>query len=464
MVNRVRANLWWVGVLLVMPAAAAGQQPVPLLGARARLADFGLTVASDVLRGRVSVAHTPGGPVLGVYFLRDHPRPAPASPEGAAEPPVVPDAGPEAGVGLVRPEGLWVWNTRSLLADAEAKATFLAFVDRHRFARIFLQLPAAPDQRVEAGFVPFDGVAVGALVESLAQLGARVYALDGDPSYALEENHAGVFRTVDRVLEHNRQAASGQRFFGVRYDVEPYLAPGFQGPRRQELLDGYVALVAGLSRRAHAGGLALGVDLPFWLDGADEETGEPLAAVLHGERRTVLDHVLAHVDDVAVMDYRTDPTGMDGSVAHARAELEAAAATGTGVMVAVETETLVDEELYTFSGTGWSGLPADSGRWIVLTPETGDDVRLWFVDGPAARAELADALAGAGKDLATVRHWPAGRPALVPADKQSFRGLGSDRMRRETAREAAALARYPAFLGLAYHNYESLRLLLEEGR
>lgn len=464
MVTSAHANPWWMGVLLMAPAAVAGQEPLPLLSAEAHLEDYGLRSAAEVLRGRVSVAHTPGGPVLGLYFLRDNAGPVSVPAEGAGQAPTVPDAAPAVGDGLVRPEGLWVWNTRSLLADTEARATFLAFVDRHRFARIFLQLPPAPGQRAEAGYVPFDGAAVGGLVESLTRLGARVYALDGDPSYALDENHAGVFRTVERVAEHNRRAAPGQRFFGVRYDVEPYLARGFQGPRRQDILDGYVALVVGLSARARAAGLALGVDIPFWLDGADEETGEPLAAVLNGERRTVLAHVLAHVDDIAVMDYRTDPAGMDGSVAHARGELEAAAATGTGVMVAVETETLVDEELFTFAGAGWDGLPAEQGRWIVLAPGTGDGVRLWFVDGPAARGRLAEELTREGIDPAAVRHWPAGRATPVPADKQSFRHLGSERMRRETAREAAALAAYPAFLGLAYHNYESLKALLSEHR
>lgn len=471
MVKRTRSTIFaLVALLTASPAQTQAQAqsqtqaqaPLPLLYAEANLSEYGMSDAAQVLRGRVSVAYGDEGPSLGVYFLRDRARPSPAPDAPPTPPPVLPDGVPAAPEGLVRPEAIWVWNTSEILADDGARQDFLRFVEAHGFARVFLQLPLAAGARPHQGFVPFDPAVMGALVGDLSGVGARVYALDGDPSYAFTENHEGVFRTVDRIAAFNAEAPPDQRFHGVRYDVEPYLAPGFEGPRRQEILDGYVALVAGLSRRARASGLALGLDVPFWLDGPDEESGAPLEAAWEGARRTVLDHVLEHADDVAIMDYRTQAAGPDGSVAHARAELERAGATETGVLVAVETERLVDEDLFTFAGTGWVGLPAENGRWIVLAPRDGDGVRLWLVDGPEARGRLVDAVAAAGLDATALRHWPAGGASRVSADKQSFHGLGVEAMLRETAREAEALSAFPAFLGLAYHNYKSLRALLTE--
>ncbi|MDP2957045.1 MAG: hypothetical protein Q8N53_11545 [Longimicrobiales bacterium] len=448
----------------VLAAAAPGilraQDTLPPLSVEVRLGDFGLESADRVRRGRISLAHAPGGATLRVHFLRDRAEVAPEPPPASLVLPTVPDAAP-GGEGLPRPEALWVWNTRELLRDDGARRDFLAFVQGHGFRRVFLQLPPAEGERAAAGFVPFDGGALGPLVAALEGLGVGTWALDGDPAYALAANHAGVLATVDRVAAHNAAAPPEQRVQGVRYDVEPYLTPGFQGPRRAEILDGYVALVAAVGARARAAGLSAGVDIPFWLDAPDEDSGRPLDAVLDGVRRPVLEHVLAHVDEVAVMDYRTTASGPDGSVAHAVAELEAAGRAGAGVLVAVETEALVDEDLFTFAGEGWEGPPPEPGRWVVLEPAGADRARVWLVEGSGARGALLSAVAEAGLAPASLRHWPAGRAARVAADKQSFHRLGGPRLLAESGRLVAALASYPAFRGLAYHHYGSLKELLE---
>lgn len=69
--------------------------------------------------------------------------------------------------------------------------------------------------------------------------------------------------------------------------------------------------------------------------------------------------------------------------------------------------------------------------------------------------------AEAGVATASLRYWPAGRAARVAADKQSFHRLGGARLLAESGRLAAALASYPSFQGLAYHQYGSLKELLE---
>ena len=360
---------------------------------------------------------------------------------------------------LPAPGGMWVWTTRALLAEPDSADALVRFVAQHRIERVFLQLPPAEGERAAAGFVPFDGRRLGPLVGALHDAGAAVYALDGDPAYALPANHAGVLRTTERLIAYNRAAAPRERFFGVRYDVEPYLAPGFQGPRRQEILDGYVGLVAAVAAAAHAGGLRVGVDVPFWLDAPDEERGRRLSAVLDGRRAPVLTHLLSSVDDIAIMDYRTRAEGPDGVVAHAWDELDAARAAGVGVLVGLETEALADEELFTFAGAGRSGLPPERGRWIVLGPGAEEGtVEVRLVEGAGDLAALRRDTAG--QSAAAFRHWPAGTPIRVPADKQSFHNLGAEALTRTAARVAAALEHEPAFLGIAYHRYASLNALL----
>lgn len=355
---------------------------------------------------------------------------------------------------------LWMWNTRDVLAEDTARRRFVAFVRARGFDRVFLQLPPAAGARPERGFVPFDGTVLGPLIEELSSVGARVYALDGDPNYARKENHEGVFRTVDAVVRYNRGAVPRRRFAGVHYDVEPYLLPEFHGPGRRHVLDAYVALVAGVARHAHDGGLEVGVDIPFWLDAPDEETGRPLEATRAGRTTTVLEHVLEVVDDVAVMDYRTHAYGANGSIAGALGELEAARTHGVAVYVAVETEDLPDEAALSFHGAPAEGLPPEDGGWWVAAEGAPGDAARFHIVGPDGLAALRADLEARGVEAERVWRWRATRPLVTPGARLSFHTLGTEALRRETRRMVDELAAWPAFAGLAYHHYATLTEIL----
>ncbi|MBT8487190.1 MAG: hypothetical protein KJO65_00045, partial [Gemmatimonadetes bacterium] len=408
-------------VAAIMAHDIQAQEPLPLVGVDVALAAYGLESAEEIRRGRVSVAYDPEGTRLAIYYLRDDPvQPRVTYPD----PPPVPEADPRP-----RPEtretALWVWATADILRDEAERGTFLDFVEAQGITRVFLYLAAAQGERPSAGFIPFSSAEIGPLLAQLRERGALAYALDGDRDYVLEENHPGVFRTVHRLVEHNRTVPPEQRFHGVRYDIEPYLAPGFQGPVRQELLDGYIGLLAGVSEIAREGGLAVAVDIPFWFDAPDEETGEYMEATLHGETKPMLEHIMGLVDDVAIMDYRTEAFGANGALAHAYHELIMGEEADVDVFVGVETVPLVDEDLHTFSGPVREGLPEHAeARWIVLEESSEGRVFLWVVDSEEALAELEGRVRGAR----LLRHWPAGRPIRVAADAQSFRNHGPEKM------------------------------------
>lgn len=437
-------------------AVVGAQEPLPLISVDADLEAYGMDRAEEVRRGRLSIAYHTDGPRLAVYYLRDDPiQPRVTYPD----PPPIPE--PYAGPTIKpRQKAMWVWTTERILRDEGERTAFLDFVERQGITRVFLYLASAAGERPSAGFIPFSGEELGPLLAQLRERGALAYALDGDRDYVLEENHPGVLRTVRRLVEHNRTAPPEQRFYGVRYDIEPYLAPGFQGPRRQELLDGYVELLAGVAEIAAEGDLAVAVDVPFWFDAPDEKTGEHLEATLDGERAPILEHVMSLVDDLAVMDYRTDAFGPNGALAHAHGELRLAEEEGVDVFIGVETVRLVDEDLHTFGGPIREGLPEDAdARWLVLEEDTEGTTRIWLVDGEEALAELRSRVAGAR----LVRRWPAGRPTRVAADAQSFHDHGPETMREVTSEIVRRLLGSPAFAGLAFHDYRGLRRLLSGG-
>jgi hypothetical protein len=399
-----------VGTLGVAVTPAYAQESLPLVSGVVDPAHFGLRGPGEIQRGRVSVVYDPEGVRLVVQNVRDDPtRPRISYPEPPRTPePVHPrDAIP-------RQTALWVWETREILDSAEERAHFLDFVRDQQFTRVFLLIPPARGMTYDAGFIPFSSEELGPLLAELRERGALTYALDGDPAYALPENHDGVARTVERLGAHNRSVPEEQRFHGVRYDIEPYLVAGFQGARRAELLNGYVTVIDRASRVARSNDLAFAVDIPFWFDSPDEESGEFMVAELDGRRAPVLEHIMASVDDLAIMDYRTSALGPNGALAQAYNAIELAARFGVEVFVGVETIRLNDEDLHTFFGAPSEGLPSHArARWIVLTAERLDGpARLWLVDSAGA---LADLEAQVGR-AAIVRHWPAGRPTRVPGD------------------------------------------------
>ncbi len=429
------------------------QEPLPPLVAEVALADYGVESVVDVLHGRVAVVHDPQGARLVLHFLRTTPPATGLPPE---EPAPEPGTGP-GGDGEVL-TALWVWRTEELLGDAEERASFLELIEDMGVDRVFLYVPAAEGERPQAGYVPFDGARLGPLLAELRARGALAYALDGDPEYVRPENHAGVLRTVARVAEHNRRVPPEQRFHGVRLDVEPYILPSFQGPAREQILGDYVALMARISAAAREAGLAFGTDIPFWLDGRDEITGEPFLAVHEGERAPVLGHLLGLVDDVAIMAYRTFANGPDGVFAHTRGELSSAQARGVGVFVGVETTPIWDEDLYTLRGRGRRGLPSDGDApWIVAQETGGGAATIWFVDSPAALVLLAERLGG---EATGVTHWFAGQPVPLPGSRLSFHRLGVEAMLGVSAQLLQGLSGHGAFRGLAFHDYRGLSTLL----
>ncbi len=463
----VRAGRAWivlVGALagvassdaLIGPTEARAQEPLPLLETTVDPVHFGLEGAGDIARGRVSIVYAPEGIELVVHHVRSdavQPRTT------YAQPPLLPEPLAPSDV-VAGQRALWVWETRAILDDVAERALFLDFVRDQELTRIFLLIPPGRGTTYSAGFIPFSSAEVGPLVAELRARGALAYALDGDPSYALPENHAGVVRTVERVVEHNRTVPEEQRFHGVRYDIEPYLVPGFQGSRRQALLDGYLTVIDRASQVAREGGLAFAVDVPFWLDAPDEETGVYLEGTLEGRRAPVLEHIMASVDDMAIMDYRTSALGPNGAVVQAYNEIEMASDFGVDVFVGVETTRVNDEDMHTFFGEPTEGLPTDAqARWVVLTAGDTTPPRLWLVDSAEALSELERRVTGAN----LVRHWPAGRPTRVAGDLQSFYALGADRLREVSGEIVRHLASRPAFVGLAFHDFAGYRALLNGG-
>jgi hypothetical protein len=357
---------------------------------------------------------------------------------------------------VAQPDGakaLWVWNTAEIMGSAGPRQELAEFCRREGFTDLFLQLPNGRDRMGQDGEITLDATRWKGFLTFLANNRLRAHALDGFKNYALPEWHERVLKTVDNVVRYNESAGPDERFSGIHYDIEPYLLPGFQGPRQQKVLVRYLELLEKMALRARAAKLSFGVDIPFWYDSPNELTGELFPVEFHKVRKPASEHVLDLVDHAAVMDYRTFAYGADGIVALAEGELAYADKVGKKVFIGLETTELPDEDLVEFEGEPGRGLPDQqpASTCIVLEP-TPQGATLWLVS-PARWEDLRSGFQKRGVNPGSVSWWPVRRVVAVPGSKLSYARLGEGRLFESMLEARDELSRHSSFAGYAIHDY-----------
>jgi hypothetical protein len=289
---------------------------------------------------------------------------------------------------------LWVWDAGPLLEGGAARAEFLAFCRNRGITIVWIQanaergrLDRADDWRRLLGDAHAHGL--------------RVHALDGAPEYSRAANHAKVVDFAAAVLAFNSRSRDAERFDGIHLDNEPYLLPEWTDPAlREGLLAQFLALnarVAAMTRNAQ--GVEFGIDVPFWWQARDAETGEAIGIVtFNGVRKAATYHLMDLVDNLGIMDYRNAAGGDDGIIAHATDLLVYADRSRARVFVGVET-----------------GLDPPRPYWFVAGVPT-----------PAIRRELRgqDGLL-AGRDLRLVTDGALVHVGVASADRDAERRLAS---------------------------------------
>lgn len=368
---------------------------------------------------------------------------------------VAPPPPPPADAAPTRPErrAMWLWETARILASEAEEDALLAFCREQGFTDLFVQIPflAPRDPEHHHWSERWDEAGLRGLVTRLHGAGVAVYALDGAAWYARPEWHGRVLATVAQVAAYNAASPPAGRVVGVRFDIEPYLLPEWQGSRREAVLTDYLALLEGIVTIAHRGGLAVGVDLPFWFDAKDELTGA-LAAPIGG--RPATEAIVDLADDIGVMDYRTVAYGADGVIAHAEAALAYAASAGKAVFIGLETVPLPDEVQETWDGGARS--PWDVAGDLVVEPQPGGRARLTWVPRELRRADGRYPWLAAGARLLRRRD-----SLMVPADKITFAAQEVVALDRTLGLSRRELSHHASFAGFVIHSYESYRPWLE---
>jgi hypothetical protein len=378
----------------------------------------------------------------GRVFLKDiafttHPNAEIPTAEGAEEP------------GRLLRRAMWLWDTPAVTSGPDARRRLVQFCRTEGITDLFLQLPYEAERVDERWTISWDRERLRPLIAELHAAGVTVHALDGDPRFSLPEWHGQVLATIQSVAEYNRESPPAARFDGIRYDIEPYLLPGFGGVRRTQILQQYLSIVAASRALAAQAGLVYGVDIPAWFD----ERNEFFELVADVEGRPVSELIIDIVDNVGIMDYRTQAYGADGTIAHAQSELRYAAVVGKQVFLGLETAELPDETDFAFSSQG------SGGSWMVVEQIDDERARVsWIAE------EAWDRLGRRGETTTGTVILRESRATDVPSGKLSFARYSRSELEDVIEQTALELQQFESLYGFAIHSYESYRPWLEGHR
>jgi hypothetical protein len=335
--------------------------------------------------------------------------------------------------------GIWYWHTAKLLDDPEKQHQVVEFCKQHQITDIFLQLPyefKMNGNRPDILWAPWK---LRPLLSLFHHANIRISALDGAPEFALNEHHQRVLAVLKSLILYNRSANPAERFDGIRYDIEPYLLPAFSGIHKKSIIIQYLDLLRKIREIVSPEKIEFGLDIPFWFDGKNEFF-EPVAEI---EGRPLSQWILDIVDNIGIMDYRTEAYGADGVITHAQDELYYASKKGKTVFIGLETFDVPDETLLEFEKK-----PGLSGIEIHPLGKTRVLLKLIPYETGLMRGETASLTQT--------------KKTFVPGTKLSF-ARKSFRELEETMKKAESqFHEFPSFIGFAIHYYESYHALFSK--
>ena len=346
-------------------------------------------------------------------------------------------------------KAMWLWETDKIVTNPDEQQRLLTFCKEEGITDLFLQIPYKAKEEKGQWKILWNPLLIRPLISQLHQAGIKVHALDGDPRFALREWHGRVIATLESIILYSRESPPQERFDGIRFDIEPYLLPSFSGVQKEAILKQYLSLLTASQTLTRQADLALGVDIPFWFD-ARNEFFEPTAEV---GGRPVSELIIDIVDNVGIMDYRTQAYGADGVIAQGTPELEYAAKQGKEVFLGLETVELPDETLLAFSPA------SQSGSRILIERIEDHKVRLhWIPDGQWERVQKDHLFSSPFVVLGQTQ------TTFVPSGKLTFADKDLQDLEEVMRQTESALRRFPSFSGFTIHSYESYRPWLERQR
>ncbi len=254
------------------------------------------------------------------------------------------NGGAEEGRPLVR--AMWVWDARAI-TDQVKRAELLAFCREKQISLLFVDVGsifAEPSIAARKPLVTPDQLADFAL--AVHEAGMKLDALDGDAPWSRSQNHGAAVGRLEKALAFNQaRRTKNEKLDGFQFDIEPHTLKGLAvgSGEWKQVLGEYLDLVSSLTGvvKKEAPDFDLGFAIPYWWD--DENPGAN-DVVWKGATTPAVYHLMDTIGSLpsshlAIMAYRDQAGGADGSIAHSEQEMSYADKQDPAVRIFVGQET-----------------------------------------------------------------------------------------------------------------------------
>ncbi|MDT0123224.1 hypothetical protein Q9R46_11270 [Paenibacillus sp. RRE4] len=229
----------------------------------------------------------------------------------------------------------WVWQAQSVKSAGDE---LLENAAKHKINRLYVNVDTTISKEVYQAFIA-----------KAYREGISIEALGGDPSWGVQGREAPMLRFTSWVQDYNQAVEASERFDAIHLDVKPYVLPAWKEDAKPLVQSWISNMKMVLNQAKQDGGIALHVDLPFWLDSYTVK-GDRTADDADNE---ALSHwFIQNVDHVTLLAYRDNAQGSNGIIRLIEQEMQWADASGTSVTVGVNTKPMPGEEFTSFAGKG----------------------------------------------------------------------------------------------------------------
>lgn len=229
----------------------------------------------------------------------------------------------------------WVWQAQSVKSAGDE---LLENAAKHKINRLYVNVDTTISNEVYRAFIA-----------KADRKGIAIEALGGDPSWGVQGREGPMLRLTSWVQDYNQAVEASERFDAIHLDVKPYVLPAWKEDAKPLVQSWISNMKMVLNQAKQDGGIAVHVDLPFWLDSYTVK-GDRTADDADNE---ALSHwFIQNVDHVTLLAYRDNAQGSNGIIRIIEQEMQWADASGTSVTVGVNTKPMPGEEFTSFAGKG----------------------------------------------------------------------------------------------------------------
>ncbi len=206
----------------------------------------------------------------------------------------------------------WIWDLEEL---NESDEDLISFAKKQGVNLVYLHV----------SLEEFEKEKVQSFIEKAAEEEIKVYALGGDPYWALTKNQDSLDEFVSIVKNYNRQVSEEERFQGIHVDIEPYLLPKWKSDQ-EDVINQWLDNMNHLTKQVKSDvELNISGDFPFWI----------YKVQIPGEDRNVGEWMISKLDSITIMAYRDFAEGKNGIKSISSPLIEQAANHNKSVVIGV---------------------------------------------------------------------------------------------------------------------------------